>query len=233
MTDLPCLYSGPMVRAILREIASPGTGKTQTRRVMPEWPPICTSRGTPLVQCKDGVYRSPPTRYKVGDRLWVREAWRLPDCEDDISPADFVKWLIDCEMPGPNGLVRFEADGRDAWGDEYPDLPLGRVRAGMHLPRILSRITLTVTEVRVQRLQDISEADAIAEGAYKGKASGRYADNYAMMAIAGQWFASSRAWYADLWDRINGRGAWDLNPWVAAYTFTPYLTNIDAMEAVA
>ena len=68
-------------------------------------------------------------------------------------------------------------------------------------------------------------------GAYRGKASGRYADDYASMAIAGIWFASARGWYRDLWDRINGAGAWDKNPWVVAPTFTVIKFNIDQVPA--
>ena len=212
MADRSILFSAPMVRAILA-----GT-KTQTRRVMPARPLISTYDGRPVVQDRDGVYRAPETRYKVGDRLWVRETI-------DMGHTGYV--ICTCT---------YQADGTPVDLRPSPFWAGNQTRKlipSIHMPRWASRLTLTVTEVRVQRLQDISEADAAAEGAYRGKASGRYADNYSMMAIAGQWFASSRSWYADLWDRINGAGSWEANPWVAAYTFTVEPRNIDAMTAEA
>lgn len=99
-----------------------------------------------------------------------------------------------------------------------------------YMPKSASRLTLIVTDVRVQRLQEICEEDARAEGAYVAPRSGRVADDYATMAVAGHWFASARGWYADLWDRINGPGSWEANPWCAAYSFTVHQQNIDSME---
>ncbi len=120
-----------------------------------------------------------------------------------------------------SGSPIYAADGKhDAGCEFFPSI---------HMPRRFSRLTLVVTDVRVQRLQDVSEEDALAEGAYVAPRSRRVADSYAAMAVAGHWFASARTWYADLWDRINGPGAWDANPWVAAYTFTVHQQNIDAL----
>lgn len=95
-----------------------------------------------------------------------------------------------------------------------------------NMPRWASRLTLTVTDVRVQRLQEISEEDARSEGAYVGKVTGRVADDHATMAF-GQWFFTARTWYSDLWDRINGTGAWAANPWVVAYSFSVERRKID------
>ncbi len=217
MTDRPILFSGPMVRALIEG------RKTQTRRVLKPQPVSCLSWGDPPAgsyPSKNGWSR---LRYAVGDRLWVREAWRLPDCYDDHTPSGFVAQLVEGGMPGPNGLVRFEADGRDAWCDAYPDLPLGRLRPGMHLPRMLTRLTLTVTEVRMQRLQGISSADAIADGfPPHGNSLTIDCDT-----------PDPRNDFRRVWDSVNGPGAWDLNPWVAAYTFTVEPRNIDAMTAEA
>lgn len=265
MTDHPMLFSPPMILALLREAKEPGTGKTQTRRVVRgEVPPqpaaSCHPRHQPKhpapyldAYCSELKTAANPrgmsdewcwwqvddrqclptfkVGIKPGDRVWCRETWRLPAVEDDRSPLEFLDGVRQIGCSGPNGLVRFEADGRDAWLDHYGSLPLGRLRQGRHLPRELSRLTLYVSEVRVQRLQDICEADARAEGAYVGKASGRVADNYATMAVAGHWFASARGWYADLWERLNGPGSWQANPFVAAYTFVPRLGNIDTLPA--
>jgi len=224
MADRPILFSAPMVRAILA-----GT-KTQTRRVLKPQPFIdgvgnfcATGKSGKVWNWGQHIDGTPCTRnfaakhlFRVGDRLWVREAWRLPDCVDDHTPSGFVARLVEGGMPGPNGLVRFEADGRDAWCDAYPDLPLGRLRPGMHLPRMLTRLTLTVTEVRVQQLQGISRGDAMEEGCpFPNMAKG----------------PDPRNWYADLWNSINGKWSWEANPWVAAYTFTVEARNIDAGRA--
>jgi hypothetical protein len=96
----------------------------------------------------------------------------------------------------------------------------------MHLPRWGSRLTLFVTAVRIQRLQDISEEDAQAEGwpPVAERASSGLAEIRDAYPIG---------WYAHLWNTINGAGAWEKNPWVAAYSFRPILENIDAIEQAA
>lgn len=81
------------------------------------------------------------------------------------------------------------------------------------MPRFASRITLEITEVRVQRLQDITEEDALAEGIPLGPIPG-------FPEVRGdQIFNNARAGYCQLWDSIHGDGSWDLNPWVWALTF--------------
>lgn len=235
MADHPMPFSAPMVRALLA-----GT-KTQTRRILKPssvseawpgtmWPLFVNGKRTGSSSADPEVNRLPddlgglvsaPIPTLVGDRLWVREAWRSHAQYDDLAPS---------QMSGDEP-VRYGADGnQQTWG--YPAISkIGRYRPSMLMPRWASRLTLTVTDVRVQRLKEISEDDARAEGAYIARRSGRVADNYESMAIAGIWFATARHWYADLWDRINGPGSWDANPWVAAYTFTVHRCNIDQMEA--
>jgi len=100
------------------------------------------------------------------------------------------------------------------------------------MPRWASRLTLHVTDVRVQRLQDISEVDAVAEGVAPFLTSGAYVspENTGNGQRVGY---SAYDLYRDLWDSINGAGSWEANPWVAAYTFTVEHANIDqAREAV-
>lgn len=251
MADLPIPFSAPMVQALLREIENPGTGKTQTRRALNPQPRIkpelCDyGRGRPYWAVFDGDEEAHkvPVRYGVGDRLYVREHWRSEAISDQYPPRDL--------MAGQVGL-HFEADG------EAPDWA-GRHRQGMHMPRWASRITLLVTEVRVERLQDCSETDAIAEGVIwqdptdEDRAWARdYAEeNGGDPSIQGVWIApgTRQGWgmtqedrdrpqwgptaafaYRCLWDSINGTGAWDSNPWVAAYTFRPILGNIDSIPA--
>lgn len=119
-----------------------------------------------------------------GDRLWVREAWQQ---------------LTD-RTGRPDGMV-YRAD------DEQPGLPLPgpRWRAGIFLRRQHARIILEITEVRVQRLQDITDADAAAEG---------------VGAADTDWTAyRPRAAFRDLWNRIHGDESWHANPYVWALTF--------------
>ena len=224
MTDRPILFSAPMIRAILREVSAPGTGKTQTRRLMKlptkgiyEHPKMggwaaSTVGGkgcyldpamtipAPERACiwhqTTGTTILPP--YASGDRLWVREAIsydRLDVDRDGILPP----WY---------------------WADGNPDAgDWTRPKPSIHMPRWASRLTLHVTDVRVQRLQDISEDDAQAEGCpCQGD------DDLCGMEAAG--------WFRDLWDSLNAeRAPWAGNPWVVAVTFRAVLGNIDAVAA--
>ncbi|MGA1853077.1 hypothetical protein VH570_19775 [Sphingobium sp. HT1-2] len=213
MVDRPILFSAPMVRALI------DGRKTQTRRIAKF---IEQSGHQFHVHNAHGGWFGPECRvadvatdyapFAVGDRLWVKETWRAGRGYDDVRPRDMAHF----------SRIWFEADGCNDNADA-----IGRkARPSIFMPRWASRLTLVVTDVRVERLQACSEADALAEGAYRGKASGRIADNQAAMCL-GDWFASARGWYADLWDRINGLGAWEANPWVIAVSFNVRKGNID------
>ena len=211
MADKPILFSAPMIRALLDRT------KTQTRRALPtshpKFPQLTQIRtdvltllpNDPEAWYWDGVYEnvgaSLRIRYAAGDRLWVREAW---------SAIMTGGWTIADARSGlfPTKIV-YRADGH---AHEYSD----GWWPSIHMPREFSRLTLTVTDVRIQRLQDISRGDAMAEGC-----------PFANMRDG----PDPRAWYADLWDTINGPGAWGKNPWVAAYTFSVQHCNIDRLKA--
>jgi hypothetical protein len=206
MTDRPILFSGPMVRALLEG------RKTQTRRVLKPQPEGPQHR---LVHVGEGFARFDDnrlgkydigTRFTPGDRLWVKETWRGSKVADELKPS---------QLAGP-GLSRiwYEADRDNC--DRH-----GKLRPSLFMPRWASRLTLMVTDVRVERLQDISEVDAIAEGAPRCGMDdeGRFYEG-----VPG---ATYRCGYAGLWDHINGSGAWDANPWVVAVTFTVEQRNID------
>lgn len=208
MTDRPILFSAPMVRALL------DGRKTQTRRMIKARGDCCLFDGSwsdsYVLDPGNAEWRARSIRFAVGDRLWVKETWRAHRAYDQYRPG----------LIGTESRIWYEADGRDNC-DQH-----GKGRPSIFMPRWASRLTLCVTDVRVERLQACSEADALAEGAYRGKASGRIADNHAAMCL-GDWFASARGWYADLWDRINGPGAWEANPWVVAVSFDVIKENID------
>lgn len=226
MADKSIPFSAPMVRAILREIKAPGTGKTQHRVILADAP-----------QSDMHLDRTGPTGFEWvadGGRLWVREAWRTGCRLDHKSTAEIV---ADCREAGylrPWAPIRYEADGqKENWiADPHSfGAEPGRYRPGMHMPRPFSRLTLHVTDVRVQRLQDISQADAMAEGVE--------AREIVVMPDRGNapetwWFgtdsgrATPKSAFRDLWDDLNAKRApWASNPWVVAITFLPALGNID------
>jgi hypothetical protein len=185
MKERPILFSAPMVRALLN-----GT-KTQTRRVVKRFE---VRAGMPepemqsLLRCCP--YGAP------GDRLWVRETFAKIDGQTQ-------PWI--------------ETDYRATYthGDRLGD-SLGikkRWTPAIHMPRAASRITLDVTGVRVERLQDISEADAVAEGIGLNE----HAIGVPLTNPAGE--TMPRATYRVLWDSINGAGAWERNCWVWVVEF--------------
>jgi hypothetical protein len=221
MTDRPILFSAPMVRALLA-----GT-KTQTRRILNPQPTVNTS-GLLIWERKGWFVQGKPSdvaiaqRIHVGDRLWVREGWRCNGWATDVATIFYAA---------------SEGDGYTAMCEQYPvaDRRPLRVTAGwrpsIHMPRWASRLTLTVTEVRVERLQDISEADCVAEGIewMTRTASGNFYRHFDAPGMPIMAFGA----YRSLWNHINGAGAWDVNPWVVAYTFTVQRSNIDQMAEVA
>lgn len=146
----------------------------------------------------------PALPYAVGDRLWVREAVRrAPDLWCYSADGAEVGW------PGRRDLANRERNNLSP----------------IHLPRSASRLTLTVTDVRVQRVQDISEADAIAEGLEW------VSPTWGVAGIAASWSADPRHSYRAIWESLHGPGSWDANPWVAATTFTAERRNIDGGRA--
>lgn len=219
MADRPIIFSGPMVRALIEG------RKTQTRRILRD-------QAVPGAQFqginRDGLalfsfgslYGKQRLPYAPGDRLYVREAVRFALEWDECPPSQFDR----------ADAIAYEADGRTearAWGDPFKP---GRLRPSIHMPRWASRLTLTVTDVRVQRLQDISEADALAEGI---RPMPRRGDLFTSDCITSKdhavplWFNTPKEAFHDLWNNLHGPDAWDANPWVVALTFTVEQRNID------
>lgn len=184
--------------------------KTQTRRVIP----AATWNWNGFRERVGASYR---LNYAPGDVLWCREAWRVGKGYDDIAGSKFV-----------SPRIHYEADGdRPEWA--------GRYRHARFMPRWASRLTLVVTEVRVQRLNDISEEDAIAEGCiWDPKKVGFWVPGVEHPNKDFPYLSrpTAREMYAALWDTINGSCAWGGNPWVAAYTFEPpHHQNVEAFLA--
>lgn len=125
----------------------------------------------------------------AGDMLWGREAWRTLGRLDELPPRD---------IPAGSPLA-FLADGPGV----SVGLTLGKFRPGMFMPRWASRILLEVVDVRVERLNAMTDADARAEGVRADAALNRSAvDNFSL-----------------LWDTLNGDGAWFENPFIFAISF--------------
>lgn len=213
MADSPIIFSAPMVRALI------DGRKTQTRRLIKSRgvsPEFCGGRhddkndpsnwgwedmenGGWITLDQFAKYTFVP--YTPGDRLYVRESLKRQDTDQGV------------------GYMTYAADGAKVW-------PLTEWRhqrhsiPSIHMPREFSRLTLTVTDVRVQRLQDISEEDAVAEGCDAALA-------LTMQRANGGFPGNPRAAFQDLWNSLHGPDAWDANPWVAASTFTVQRGNID------
>lgn len=199
MAERPIIFSAPMVRAILAE------RKTQTRRILK---PV-TGATTADVEWSNNpsgigqIGRLPldkmrPTRFSVGDLLWVRESW---------TARMTGGWTIaDARSRMYRQEIIYRADGVESIDGWWPSI---------HMPREFSRVTLKVTGVKVERLQDISEEDAKAEGVKEQ--AGQFAGCYTIEgAISG---TTATACFQRLWESINGPGSWDANPWVAAISF--------------
>lgn len=206
--EKPIPFSAPMVRAVLA-----GT-KTQTRRILKPQPIAMVGGGTiPCSSFKPAAglgqrYKPIACPYgKVGDQLWVREAWRAPTSCDHLPPRS----ISDSEA------VRFLAD--EVVG---PDAGFGKGRPGMFMPRWASRLQLEVTAVRAERLQDISEEDAKAEGIFPHVRGGWHwvmhdssnPDDWNQFG-----YKTAALAFQGLWELINGPESWAANPVVWAVGF--------------
>ncbi|WP_046111783.1 hypothetical protein [Aquincola tertiaricarbonis] len=207
MKERGILFSAPMVRALLA-----GT-KTQTRRLVKPppthfvgGPGVIDSHGKPVPRAPavdDGVSsREIVCPYGVpGDRLWVRETW-----------AHHVQ--AQAAARDEDGPFVYAADGPSALEHRLQT----KWTPGIYMFRWASRITLEITDVRVERLQDISEADAWAEGCVRGALDDNGdpfpAEEPHSSGVGMRGWDTARDWYADLWEEINGAGSWDTNPWV-------------------
>ena len=241
MTDRPIIFSAPMVRALIEG------RKTQTRRALKfagrspdyigprgcEADPTCWGWEMPdgyyVTVEGDETHHAPGWRngwrdwvgaYAPGDRLYVREAF-IGHYAYEVNEYPPRGW--------GNKPIWFPADG------PVPEKHAGqfwhRARPSIHMPRWASRLTLIVTDVRVQRLQEISEADAVAEGAEIAK--GVHGPDGGVMVRTDKAYmtVTPYRWFRELWNSIHGHEAWDQNPWVAAISFRVIRANIDSPEA--
>ena len=201
--ERPILFSGEMVRAIL------DGRKTKTRRVVKHIPAL----GAPGEWC----HRADTDDFKhitghchffcpygvPGDRLWVRETWATCRYCNDRPPRETNNHGLPFWYAADN-TVRYT--GATEGGPGF--MTRGNWRPSIHMPRWAIRIMLEIVSVRVERLNEISQVDAQAEGIqWQNCAWGEQGRSHA-------WAA-----YKDLWERINGPGSWAINPWVWVIEF--------------
>lgn len=205
MAVKPIIFSAPMVQALL------AGRKTQTRRVLngltqePGGLWRFGRKHSAIIFADDDAVRQDAASCEYmpiarRDRLWVREAWRTDVSWESSPPRDII----------PAAPI---------WFDAEPTISVktGRYRHARHMPRWASRLTLTVTKVRVQRVAEISCADAIAEG-IAPEANSQTIDCDT---------PNPRDGFRDLWNSLHGPDAWARNDWVVAYTFTVDHRNVD------
>lgn len=212
MKERPILFSTPMVQAIL------AGNKTQTRRVMRRQPDAveyfkrgeettdtnaeyailrCYNNPKGFKKCNSGWfananYKTPFHEFNVGDRLWVRETWQIIG-----DPAS---------LPCQRHNLIYKADYPncvDKHYDTIPDISEVKFKPSIHMPRWASRILLEITNIRVERLQNISEEDATAEGMVAD-------DDYC-----------AEQYYSIYWNKKHGwkEKGWNANQWVWVVEF--------------
>jgi hypothetical protein len=199
MKERGVIFTGSSVRAII------GGRKTQTRRVL---------KGLAIVDRGSAALSPFGAR---GDVLWVRES---------LAKDSSSCWCYAADLdPIETRLADHYA--RAAWQEDVARRQRTGAVSSRHMPRWASRITLKITDIRAQRVQDITEEDAIAEGITRGT-DGWW--NGATHPIKGNPKAlpSARDAYATLWDEINGkrdagRFSWSRNPWVWCVSFARVL----------
>jgi hypothetical protein len=218
MKERPITFSAPMVRAIL------DGRKTVTRRLVRPQPedrcPLVTDWGNVFrnyaphdaalgnVKMADGSWGRVQCHYgQPGDLLWVRETWYCDDYRVQrgpyLKPEDF-----DVDDARCNGVLVYKADGDRPYEAEQPVW-----RPSIFMPRWASRITLEITDVRLERLQDISEADAVAEGCKPIR------PELVQDGLIVRQGRSAVEEFRLVWEEIHGPGSWDANPWVWVIEF--------------
>lgn len=222
MKERGIIFNGEMVRALL------DGRKTQTRRIMKVQPERSGLGLRRVVESKNGIddgkyfwSQSDATGLKsrskpfscpfgtVGDRIWVREAFRVHSRATDVA------------------TLVYKASERNSWTEQTHRVPVAvcnkpatpeKWTPSLHMPRWASRILLEITNVGVQRLQDISSGDAVREGICQLPASGRYC-----LSPGDQYFGgashSAKEVYSWLWSSIYGEESWKTNPWVWVIEF--------------
>lgn len=220
--DIPIIFSGPMVRALLEG------RKTMTRRILKPQPVpfliddkpcevgVLHVEGDPRPRLTLGrVVTRQEIRYAIGDRLWVRES------------ALYWIWNKGPDQGKRDKVAAYAADGYQFEAGE-------KWTPSIHMERRFSRLTLIVTGVKVERLQAITDADAEAEGIVEDDGSEPdiwYVPGAARADWKIQMSSRPAPVFRSLWIALHGADAWNANPFVVAISFRVIKANIDAAEA--
>lgn len=236
------LFSDPMIRALI------DGRKSQTRRVLKPQPMrhhwqhfksyslnpkmIDTNKG-PAVRFMHS-FAEPKAEntelesavllpYAPGDLLWVRETWRLDHVGGGRGGGIVPFNAYELRRRATDDREYFEVSGED---DPHRRFASNGWRPSIFMPRWASRLTLDVTAVKVERVRDISEADAIAEGC--GDFARSFPADDPIHEAQSRLCWPQRA-FSLLWNSIHGPGAWDQNPWVVVVSFNVHKANVDAV----
>ncbi|HFD8275425.1 TPA: hypothetical protein ACF6GX_002050 [Raoultella ornithinolytica] len=225
MKERGMIFNGEMVRALL------DGRKTQTRRIMKVQPEPSKSRpgdfwfsskklesmvhvsdlapgNSPIVDCHLFFQEHCCPFGAVGDRIWVREAFRVHSRATDVA------------------TLVYKASERNSWTEQTHRVPVAvcnkpatpeKWTPSLHMPRWASRITLEITDVRVERLNSISEEDATAEGV--PPAGSLLPDYQGTFLTPNGDFATAKVAFQRLWESIYGEDSWKANPWVWVIKF--------------
>ena len=233
MKERGMIFNAEMVRALL------SGRKTQTRRIMKPQPEPCPRGGhwwpsnvfKTMLHVEEemqngkggwgGLVGDACPFGDVGDRIWVREAYRFPASLDDVSPTGVGEMAVATGYRKPWAPTFYEFTGTfsDGWKgfETSPKVSdAGKLRPSIHMPRWASRILLEITDVRVERLNAISEEDARAEGIIDGGCLN--CGEPEPCGCANPEPDATDA-FAYLWQSIYGQENWNANPWVWVIEF--------------
>jgi len=226
MKTTPILYSTPMVQALQNDT------KTQTRRTK-GLKAVNENPGAwecaVLQEISEGdknatyaVFVQPGNTEKVkcpygapGDILWVRETWAL-SLKNEVTQSEksgAIPWYYN-----PDKLdIVFKADSKEETHPDHPEWGKKRWKSSIHMPKPACRLFLKIKNIRVERLQDITEADAVAEGIEWLREGMFWWRNYLKNPLPGTSYSIHS--YQTLWQSINGPESWAANPWVWVVEF--------------
>ncbi len=217
MKDIPIIMSQPMVLALLREVERPGTGKTMTRRHAWNERDAVDEDGEPAILRVKTIWQD----VKPGDRLWVKESIKFT--------ADHMSFYYEADKKALSDYTIQCLRNREfERGEPYKNL------GARYIPKFASRLTLIVTATKIERLQEISYEDAIAEGCIDfAKFLAATEDEPSRFLETTEATARRLRWpqrqFAELWTKLHGTGAWEVSPEVVTLTFTVHKQNIGAM----
>lgn len=234
MKTKPILFSAPMINALL------DGRKTQTRRIINpdkvfrDLRPYTEGR---FNERGNFEYRGGPRHtglIGLSDPNIAKQYCPYVDCDSYDAPIDSLLYVKESIKRGYNGDMdrsHYAADDSqtdaDAWPWKLKTLP------AMFCPLGLSRLTLRITDVRVERLREISEEDAIAEGVFKKTGTSPIGDVVETCGGGELIYAAphqAREEYSFLWEVINGDGSWAANPWVWCISFDVIRANVDSIK---